>query len=114
MLAIDAALDYVAQDEPLITPGLGSFGSEEFSMAPLAPGYVAHSQPPTPSFPPGVGPSYFPWGVATGSAPGHTEYTFPPEPYMPTDASAKSSPGQPKSKQFQFAQNITPQDFSEK
>ncbi len=101
---------YFHPDEPLITPGLGSFGSEEFSMAPTAPGYLVQSQPPTPSFAPGIGPTYFPW-VVSGSAPSNTEYTFPGE-YMPADVSAKSSPGQPKSKQFQFTQNITPQDFS--
>ena len=111
IVSMDTPWNYPTSDEALITPGLGSFGSEEFSMAPTAPGYVAQSQPPTPSFASGVGPAYFPWGL-NGTAPGHAEYTFPGESYMTTDVSAKSSPGQPKSRQFQFTQNVTPQDFS--
>jgi len=111
MITIDPAWNYVQQDEPLITPGLGSFGSEEFSMAPAAPGYVVQSQPPTPSFAPGIGPTYFPWGL-NGAPAANAEYTFPNEPYMAPDVSTKSSPTQAKSKQFQFTQNITPQDFS--
>ena len=110
VVSTDTPWNYPTSDEPLITPGLGSFGSEEFSMAQAAPGYVVHSQPPTPSFAPGIGPSYFPWGI-NGAAP-NAEYTFPGESYIASDVSAKSSPGQPKSKQFQFTQNVTPQDFS--
>jgi len=110
IVSMESAWNYPTSDEPLITPGLGSFGSEEFSMAPAAPGYIIQSQPPTPSFAPGIGPSYFPWSLS-GAAPGNAEYTFPGESYLTADVSAKSSPGQPKSRQFQF-QNVTPQDFS--
>ncbi|EJT73328.1 hypothetical protein GGTG_10172 [Gaeumannomyces tritici R3-111a-1] len=125
----EAAWNFNPQDEPLVTPGLGSFGSEEFAMASSAPGYIGSSQPPTPSFPHSIGPASFgayPWSATgpsvvpySGSAGmmhggGIAEYTFP-ESFVP-DSSARSSPGLPpkSSKQFQFTQNVTPQDFSEK
>ncbi|KAM7222269.1 pah3 homeobox protein encoded by the pah3 protein [Rhypophila decipiens] len=101
---------FVPQDEPLPTPSLCSHGGSEleFSMAPQMPGYVA-SQPVTPSFPPSsIGPTY---NGFFGSSINNAEYNFP-DSYAP-DSSARSSPGGPaKSKQFQFAQNITPQDFT--
>jgi len=101
--------NYVPQDEPLPTPSLCSHGGSEleFSMAPPLPGYVA-SQPVTPSFPPTMGPAYAGY---FGTSLGQTEYHFP-ESY-PIESSARSSPVvPPRSKQFQFAQNVTPQDFS--
>ena len=107
--SLDHAWNYVPQDEPLPTPSLCSHGGSEleFSMAPRLPGYVA-SQPVTPSFPPTMGPAYTGF---FGSSLGQIEYHFP-ESY-PTETSARSSPVvPPRSKQFQFAQNITPQDFS--
>lgn len=111
MLAIDSAWNYVPTDEPLITPGLGSFGSDEFSMAPSVPNYVVNSQPATPSYPSsGVGPTYFPFTLS-GSAPTQ-EYAFPGESYSLPDSAVRLSPTTAKSKQFQFTQNITPQDFS--
>jgi hypothetical protein len=106
---LDHAWNYAQQDEPLPTPSLCSHGGSEldFSMAPQLPGYVA-SQPATPSFPPAMGPTYTGF---FGSSLGQTEYHFP-ESY-PAESSARSSPvAPPRSKQFQFAQNITPQDFS--
>lgn len=113
MLAIDSAWNYPT-DEPLITPGLGSFGSEEFSMAPSVPSYVVNSQPATPSYPSGgsgVGPTYFPFSM-NGVGPSHSEYTFPGDSYALPESAVRLSPTQSKSKQFQFTQNITPQDFT--
>ncbi len=107
--SLEHAWNYAQQDEPLPTPSLCSHGGSEleFSMAPHLPGYVA-SQPVTPSFPPTMGPTYTGF---FGTSLGQTEYHFP-ESY-PTESSARSSPvAPPRSKQFQFAQNITPQDFS--
>lgn len=107
--SIDHTWNYVQQDEPLPTPSLCSHGGSEleFSMAPPLPGYVA-SQPVTPSFPPAMGPTYTGF---FGTSVGQTEYHFP-ESY-PAESSARSSPvAPPRSKQFQFAQNITPQDFN--
>lgn len=107
--SLEHAWNYVPQDEPLPTPSLCSHGGSEleFSMAPQLPGYVA-SQPVTPSFPPTMGPAYTGF---FGSSLGQVEYHFP-ESY-PSETSARSSPvAPPRSKQFQFAQNITPQDFS--
>ncbi|KAK3394761.1 hypothetical protein B0H63DRAFT_444874 [Podospora didyma] len=101
--------NYGQHDEALPTPSLCSHGGSEleFSMAPQMPGYVA-SQPVTPSFPPSVGPTYT--GFFGGSL-ANTEYTFPDS--YPPESSARSSPGgPPKCKQFQFAQNVTPQDYN--
>ncbi|KLU84096.1 hypothetical protein MAPG_03141 [Magnaporthiopsis poae ATCC 64411] len=126
----EAAWNFNPQDEPLVTPGLGSFGSEEFALASAAPGYIGSSQPPTPSFPHSIGPASFPgypWSAAGPSVVPYNggagmvhggssiaEYTFP-DSFVP-DSSAMSSPGLPpkSSKQFQFTQNVTPQDFSDK
>ncbi|KAK4101677.1 hypothetical protein N658DRAFT_506857 [Parathielavia hyrcaniae] len=107
--SLDHAWNYAPQDEPLPTPSLCSHGGSEveFSMAPHLPGYVA-SQPVTPSFPPAMGPAYTGF---FGTSLGHAEYHFPES--FPTECSARSSPvAPPTSKQFQFAQNITPQDFN--
>lgn len=117
---------YAPQDEqPLPTPSLCSHGGSEleFSMAagataqpppPSSSGYVA-SQPVTPSFPPAIGtayPSYFTTASAAGLAAGQADYGQFPEPYPTESSSARSSPiVPPPSKQFQFAQNVTPQDF---
>lgn len=103
------AWSYGPQDEPLPTPSLCSHGGSEleFSMAPQMPGYVA-SQPVTPSFPPSIGPTY---NGFFGSSVASAEYNFPDS--YPTESSARSSPAEPpRSKQFQFAQNVTPQDFT--
>lgn len=108
--SVEHAWNYAPQDEPLPTPSLCSHGGSEleFSMAPQMPGYVA-SQPATPSFPPSIGPTYN--NGFFGGVP-HAEYHFP-EPSYPSESSARSSPaGPPRSKQFQFAQNVTPQDFN--
>lgn len=111
----DNACYYVSPDEPLPTPGLVSNGGSEldYSMAPQLSGYVT-SQPVTPSFAPAIGPTYN--NVFGNSGGSHlarnTEYTFP-ESYQP-EASSRCSPvGQLRAKQqFQFAQNVTPQDFN--
>ncbi|KAK4449538.1 hypothetical protein QBC34DRAFT_93119 [Podospora aff. communis PSN243] len=107
----EQAWNFAPSDEPLPTPSLCSHGGSEleFSMAPQMPGYVA-SQPVTPSFPPSIGPTYNN-GFFGGGNLANAEYTFP-DSYP--ESSARSSPvGPPKSRQqFQFAQNVTPQDFS--
>jgi len=108
--AVEQAWNFGPHDEPLPTPSLCSHGGSEleFSMQPM-PGYVA-SQPATPSFPPSIGPTY--GGFFGGGNMANAEYTFP-DSYAP-ETSARSSPGgpPPKSRQFQFAQNVTPQDFN--
>jgi hypothetical protein len=102
-------------DDSLLTPGLMRDSSElEFpgcsNYHPI-PRYAA-SQPVTPGFAPhNFGPSYM-WGAQpTNHA---SEYRFPDSSACYVDSSARSSPGgqhlaAPVS--FQFAQNITPQDF---
>ncbi|GAB1311103.1 Homeobox domain-containing protein [Madurella fahalii] len=111
--SMDHTWNFVPQDEPLPTPSLCSHGGSEleFSMAPQLPGYIA-SQPVTPSFPPTLGPAYNGFfGTSLGA---HTEYHFPDSSYQ-AESSTRSSPvAPPRSKQFQFAQNITPQDFTDK
>ncbi|KAL2146681.1 hypothetical protein VTI28DRAFT_2831 [Corynascus sepedonium] len=100
---------YAPQDEPLPTPSLCSHGGSEleFSVAPHASGYIS-SQPVTPSLPPTMGPTYTGY-FAHGM--GQMEYQFPDA--YPAESSARSSPVvPPRSKQFQFAQNVTPQDFN--
>lgn len=105
---MDAAWNFMPSDEPLVTPGLGSFGSDmDFPAASSAPGYAA-SQPTTPSFPPSIGPTYYPMFNGNGAA--SLEYKFPDS--YNTESSARSSPLQAHSRHFQFTQNITPQDFS--
>ncbi|KAL2269981.1 hypothetical protein VTJ83DRAFT_2165 [Remersonia thermophila] len=119
---------YTQPDEPLPTPSLCSHGGSEleFSMAAPLPGYVA-SQPVTPSFPPpavaaaaaGIGPAYGGF-FGSASAPsgigcGPTEYHFPDSTLSssyPADRSSPLAPLRGPNKQFQFAQNITPQDFN--
>lgn len=103
---MDAAWNFMPSDEPLVTPGLGSFGSDlDFPATSAAPGYAA-SQPTTPSFPPSIGPTYYP--MFNGNSVASLEYKFPDS--YNTESSARSSPLQ--SRHFQFTQNITPQDFS--
>ncbi|CAK7233415.1 hypothetical protein SCUCBS95973_008586 [Sporothrix curviconia] len=121
---VETHWSFIPQDEALLTPSLGSFGSEEFSMLQAAPSYVMNSQPPTPSVHQPLGHSYFPvrlQGAGGSGAPGvhgahnahgQSEYTFPGEGYMFTGPSGKASPGRNKAKQFQFTQNVTPQDYN--
>ncbi|CAK7205995.1 hypothetical protein SEUCBS139899_008778 [Sporothrix eucalyptigena] len=106
---------FVPQDEALLTPSLGSFGSEEFPMLQTAPGYIMSSQPPTPSVHQPLGHGYFPLrlqGAGGSGAPGQSEYTFPGESYMFPGSSGKASPGRNKAKQFQFTPNVTPEDYN--
>ncbi|EFX01593.1 homeobox transcription factor [Grosmannia clavigera kw1407] len=100
---------FVPQDEALLTPSLGSYGSEEFAVLSSAPAYALNSQPPTPSFGQQAGHNYFQMQLQGGE--GQADFTFPGEPSMPPGFLAKSSPGRPKNKQFQFTQNVTPDDF---
>lgn len=116
---IDSHWSFVPQDEALLTPSLGSFGSEEFPMLQSVPSYIMNSQPPTPSVHQPLGHSYFPLrlqGGATSAAQGpsssQTEYTFPGETYMFPSSASKMSPGRSKAKQFQFTPNVTPQDYN--
>lgn len=101
---LDQHWNSAPQDEPLQTPSLGSHGGSEFDF----PGYVV-SQPATPSLPLLIGPAQGLQAGVQAKAPSNVEYNFPDS--FP-GYSARSSPGQPKSQQFQFAQNVTPQDFN--
>lgn len=105
---MEGAWNLVPSDDPLVTPGLGSFGSEmEFPASQSAPGYAA-SQPVTPSF---ARPAFYHPIYAGNGAP-NIEYKFPDSSsaYGP-ESSARSSPVN-VAVNFQFTQNITPQDFS--
>ncbi|KAK4143235.1 uncharacterized protein C8A04DRAFT_29050 [Dichotomopilus funicola] len=105
----DNTWTYTPQDGALPTPSLCSHGGSEmeFSAATQRPGYVA-SQPATPSFPPTMGPAY---SSFFGMGLGQTDYQFP-DAYAAESSSRSSPVAFPRSKQFQFAQNVTPQDFS--
>ena len=101
---LQATFDYNVIDEPLITPGLGSFDNDFPTVPTNLPTYVSQScssQPTTPSYPTtNMGPAFFP-SFVTG---GNQEYNW-------SDASARSSPGQlNRAREFQFT-NMTAQDF---
>jgi hypothetical protein len=104
MFALNPAYDAPGFDEPLVTPGLGSFPSdfEVPTVSSNVPNYVANgcaSQPQTPSYNPQVGPNYF------GYSGGNAEYNW-----SDASVSAKSSPGQ-SHRQVQFM-NMTPSSFT--
>ena len=115
---VETHWNFVSQDEALLTPSLGSFGPEEYPMLQTGPSYIMSSQPPTPSVHQSLGHGYFPLSLqgagVSGApiAPGQSEYAFPGECYMFPGSSGKASPGQSKSKQFQFTQNVTPEDYN--
>lgn len=111
---------FVPQDEALLTPSLGSFGSEEFTMLQTVPSYIATSQPPTPVYQ-SLGHGYLPMGlpgtsgcgvVGVPAASGLSDYPFPGEGYIFSGSYGNSSPCHSKTKMFQFTQNVTPQDFN--
>lgn len=98
-------------EQPLATPSLCSHGGSEMDFPGTShiPNYIA-SQPTTPGFPRpdafGPGFRFGPGGMS--NAP---EYTFPDSSYV--ESTLGSSPQEHAvSKTFQFAQNVTPQDFS--
>jgi hypothetical protein len=104
-------------DESLMTPGLVRDGSELDFPGSNASGYhsvprYAASQPVTPGFPPhNFGPSYM-WGPQPSN--NAAEYRFPDSSSCYMESSARSSPGAhhlAAPVNFQFAQNVTPQDF---
>jgi hypothetical protein len=108
----EQAWAHAAGEQPLATPSLCSHGGSEldFPGTTPIPNYVA-SQPATPGFarPDTFGPGFrfAGQGGAVGMA-NAPEYTFPDSGYI------ESSPLQEhaaSSKTFQFAQNVTPQDF---
>ncbi|WYZ42980.1 hypothetical protein EsH8_VI_000679 [Colletotrichum jinshuiense] len=103
--ALFPTFDFNVPDDPLPTPSFGGFDQEFPAMSTNIPSYVAHScasQPVTPSFPPSnMGPAFY-----SSYGGGNTEYNW-------SDASAvsaKPSPEQSRSRQFQFT-NMTAQDF---
>lgn len=101
---LQATFDYNIVDEPLITPGLGSFDTDFPTVPTNLPTYVSQggsSQPTTPSYPATtMGPAFFPAFVGGGNP----EYNW-------SDVSARSSPGQlNRAREFQFT-NMTAQDF---
>ncbi|KAJ0158617.1 hypothetical protein CTA2_11218 [Colletotrichum tanaceti] len=98
--------DFNVPDDPLPTPTFGGFEQDFPALSTSIPSYVAHgcaSQPVTPSYPPGnMGPAFY----SSYGGGGNTEYNW-------SDASvisAKPSPDQSRSRQFQFT-NMTAQDF---
>lgn len=104
MFALNPAYDGPGFDEPLVTPGLGSFPSdfEVPNVSNNVPNYIANgcaSQPQTPSYNSQVGPNYF------GYSGGNAEYNW-----SDASVSAKSSPGQ-SHRQVQFM-NMTPSSFT--
>ncbi|OLN95865.1 Homeobox protein NOBOX [Colletotrichum chlorophyti] len=104
-----SAYDYGVSDDPLTTPGFGSFDQEFHQEFPIlsssVPSYVANgcaSQPVTPSFPPSsMGPAFY--ASYSGS---NTEYNWS-EGCVVLD---KPSPDHTRSRQLQF-NNMTAQDF---
>lgn len=107
----EQAWTHAANDQPLATPSLCSHGGSEmdFPATSHIPSYIA-SQPATPGFPrpDAFGPGFRFTHGGMSNAP---EYMFPESSYI--ESSLASSPHeQPASKHFQFAQNVTPQDFS--
>ncbi|OIW34756.1 hypothetical protein CONLIGDRAFT_21301 [Coniochaeta ligniaria NRRL 30616] len=107
----EQAWAHAANDQPLATPSLCSHGGSEMDFPGTShmPSYIA-SQPATPGFqrPDAFGPGF---RFVQGGMSNAPEYTFPDSSYV--ESSLGSSPHeQPMSKTFQFAQNVTPQDFS--
>ncbi|KAH8737528.1 hypothetical protein BGZ61DRAFT_17508 [Ilyonectria robusta] len=104
MFTVNSAYDVPVSDEPLVTPGLGSFPSdfEVPGVSNQVPNYITNgcsSQPQTPSYTPHMGPNYF------GYSGGNAEYNW-----SDPSGSAKSSPGQ-SHQQVQFM-NMTPSSFN--
>ncbi|GKT40032.1 paired box protein Pax-6 [Colletotrichum spaethianum] len=97
--------DFNVPDDPLPTPSFGGFEQDFPTMSTNIPSYVAHgcaSQPVTPSYPPGnMGPAFY-----SSYSGGNPEYNWSDS----SAVSAKASPDQSRSRQFQFT-NMTAQDF---
>jgi len=112
----EQAWAHAASEQPLATPSLCSHGGSEMDFpggTSHIPHYIASSQPATPGFPrpDAFGPGFRFGGHGGGGGGGMSnapEYTFPESSYVesPLEQHAVSS------KTFQFAQNVTPQDFS--
>jgi hypothetical protein len=107
----EQAWAHATNDQPLATPSLCSHGGSEMDFPGTShmPSYIA-SQPTTPGFqrPDAFGPGF---RFVHGGMSNAPEYTFPDSSYV--ESSLASSPHeQTMSKTFQFAQNVTPQDFS--
>ncbi|KAB5551191.1 hypothetical protein GE09DRAFT_1125334 [Coniochaeta sp. 2T2.1] len=102
----EQAWAHASYEQPLATPSLCSHGGSEMDFPGTShlPTYIA-SQPVTPGFPrpDAFGPGF---RFAHGGMSNAPEYTFPESRYV------DSSPEQPMSKTFQFARNVTPQNFS--
>jgi hypothetical protein len=98
------------RDDSCLTPGLISNGSDFELSLPGPSAYACASQPVTPSFPGHHSLAQNLWAPLGGNpGPGALEYSFP-ESYADM-SSGRTSPGPAKAKQFQFTQNVTPQDF---
>lgn len=106
---------YNPHEPPPLTPSLCSRGGSEvdFPGSSHIPSYVA-SQPATPGFPrDAFGPGFrFLGSGSHGAMSNVPEYHFPESYMMESSVASSPSGGQPGSKHFQFAQNVTPQDFS--
>lgn len=102
-----------ANDQPLATPSLCSHGGSEMDFPATTshmPNYIA-SQPTTPGFqrPDAFGPGFRFLQGGMSNAP---EYTFPDSSFVESSLASSPHEQQMSSKTFQFAQNVTPQDFS--
>lgn len=108
----EQAWAHAGTEQPVATPSLCSHGGSEtdFPGTSHMPNYIA-SQPATPCFPrpDAFGPAF---RFGHGGMPSAPEYTFPDSSSY-VDTTLGSSPHEhAMSKTFQFAQNVTPQDFS--
>lgn len=102
--------DFATTDQPLLTP---YFQTEfpDLSMRHV-PGYVEisdNSLPSTPLYPNMMNSAAPETGVFAGSLPGNTQYDWDANESI---TSAKSSPEQTRTRQIQFTQNITPEDYN--
>ncbi|KAI0869222.1 hypothetical protein GGS24DRAFT_172015 [Hypoxylon argillaceum] len=95
-------------DQPLLTPYLHS----EFPDLSVqnVPGYVETSEgsPVTPVYANVMGSNLENASAFTGNAMANTQYDWDANESV---VSSRSSPGYPRSKQIQFTQNMTPQDY---
>ncbi|KAF7555635.1 hypothetical protein G7046_g6491 [Stylonectria norvegica] len=104
IFTMDSAYDMTVSDEPLVTPGFGSFPTdfEIPGMSSTVPNYISNgcsSQPQTPLYNAQMGPTYF------GFPGGNAEYNW-----SDASTSERSSPGQSQ-RHVQFM-NMTPSNFT--
>jgi hypothetical protein len=102
--------DFATPDQPLLTP----YFQSEFPDLRMrhVPSYVEmgdNSVPSTPLYPNMMNSAAPDSCMFAGSMPGNTQYDWDANESI---TSAKSSPEQPRTRQIQFTQNITPDDYN--